>query len=173
MAQIVEPWVTFLKNCFSILHPIMTSIKLGYPNSKLMLRWDSLTYLPDKNLGRIYIITLFCSNLTFFGVYLLASPKFLDVSLIFPAPLTGKNNYFFDGQLTVFPETSPNSALVGLPDLDDRLFTAVTDQLTVFAESSPNPLAVFLGYESALLLFFHAISNYGNSPPVSKYITYI
>ena len=109
------------------------------------------------------------------GVYLLASPKFLDVSLIFPAPLTGKNKHFFDGQLTVFPETSPNSALVGLPDLDDRLFTAVTDQLTVFAESSPNPLAVFLGYESALLLtdFFHAISNYGNSPPVSKYITYI
>ena len=86
------------------------------------------------------------------GVYLLASPKFLDVSLIFPAPLTGKNKHFFHGQLTVFPETSPNSALVGLPDLDDRLFTAVTDQLTVFAESSPNPLAVFLGYESALLL---------------------
>ena len=57
-----------------------------------------------------------------------------------------KYYHMFAGQLTIFPETSPNSFLVGLPDLGDGLFTVITDHLTVFTETSPNALFLCYGF---------------------------
>ena len=71
---------------------------------------------------------------------LLASPNFLEVSLIFNTNTNflvhRKYFHLFTGQLTDFPETSPNSSLVGLPDLAAGLFTAITDHLTAFTETA-------------------------------------
>ena len=41
---------------------------------------------------------------------------------------------FFPELLTNFTEISPNSGLVVLPNLDDKLFTAVAEQLIVYCD---------------------------------------